>query len=746
MSLDLLHILIKAACADGLITEAERSHLVKEADKVGVSIDNLNFLINTELENLKKSINSGFVTKNFKNIEQSGFITDNKLNTEQSGFIAENKNIEQSGFITSENKNLESGFVTDNKFDNYSFSLNKIFTDVSNLAEQGAMSQVQKGKYLGKWVVIKRLKHEFRDNKKYIELFYKEFENAYHLEHQNIARINGKSQDTEGIYYFMEFIDGRPLKDLINTNGIENGKLVKKIGLEILDALSYVHKKQIFHRDLKPSNILVTYKGDNVKLIDFGLALTDDFDDDLKTVGTPKYAAPEQFTQGFNADARSDIYSFGLIFLEILSGQIENQNIANERSEQAFTIIKKCSDKNPQLRYSNCEQIIDDLRSIEIADILEGENILQKKANLVHENKIDDIQTLVEFFKFTHSKWKSGDLQFFDNEFSEDPTFEEKAENNSYLDLIIKFLDKDFETVFKNYFFVKGEYLIKYDKKKFLLTNFRLFLRNSDNEAYKLIFLNKINLQNEKINTSKPPIYVGFRNLKIWQSDWELILKLFVKKDWEQLSENQLNILENKKDKARKIIDSAKVSLSYEFYNFSYDDIAFTTVYDFLKLTKTNWESIEFSKYYGNKIIDHTESIKSYIATIESVFNIYYPVKEEFLILDCFHKNGFFTNFRMFYFEELTKKYKVILLKDIEKYQIKDDIFSDSGIVEIFTKYNEKIELPLKFQSTGYAKQLKSEMSRIQQFISISSSVDLFKTKNFKHITQTKDAISLNYF
>jgi serine/threonine protein kinase len=730
MSLKLLEILIKAACSDGIITDAERFHLEKEAEKVGVSTENLIFLINSELENKIKSETSGFETVKENLSDQSGFIVDNETINNQSGFL------------TSENNNLESGFITDNKSENYTFNLNQIFTDVTVFPTQGAMSLVQKGKYLGKWVIIKRLKPEFSNNQKYIELFYKEFENAYHLDHLNIARINGKGQDSEGNYYYMEFVDGRPLSELIKIKGIEDGKLIKKISLEILEALSYVHKKQVFHRDLKPSNILVTFKGDNVKLIDFGLALTDSYDDDLKTVGTPKYAAPEQFTHGFNADARSDIYSFGLILLEMLTGQIDNNEIAKLRSNELFAIINKSIDKNVLERYSNCEQIIEEIKNIEIKD---NTNIFFETKITEITNKIEDIQTFEEFFKFTHFKWKNGDLQYLDNPYSDEPTFTEQAESQIYFDLIIKFFDNNFEENFKNNFFVKGEYLIKYDKKKFLLTNYSLFIRNHENESFKLLLLNQINPKTEKLLTSHS-IYINFRNYKIWRSDWELIIKLMEKKEWEVLTENQLKILENKKTQSRKYLNEKDIILSYELYNISYKDFPFISIHDFISNTKTIWESLEYSKYYGNRIIDHTETIKSYISDIEEVFSTFYPFKNEFLLLDCFHKQGFITNFRLFYYDSIQKKYHAIILKNIKSYSIADDLYTDLGGLQVITHDNRKINLSLKYENTGFAKTRKNEMYRIQQFLVRNDIETLVNENKISYLALTKDLISAIYF
>jgi len=336
MDLNLLKIMIESACSDGVISDEELEILKGKAAEMGVAEGDLDFLIHCELNKVKSlsGIKSTKVKKEIIQPEASGFITSEPVDTSnQSGFV--NQNISQ-------------------------FNQEK-FTDVSVLSNQGAMSIVQKAKYLGKWVIIKRIKPEHKDDLTYQELFFKEFENAYHLDHEHIARLLGKGVDEQGAYYYMEYIDGRELTELIGTGGLKNIILVKKISEQILEALSYLHKKQIYHRDLKPANILITYKGDNVKLTDFGLAQADIFEDNLLKVGTPKYASPEQLVKGNSADHRADIYSFGLILLEMLTGQVADNQKAESIDTKLYRIIDRCVQELPQNRYMSCDDIIKEL-------------------------------------------------------------------------------------------------------------------------------------------------------------------------------------------------------------------------------------------------------------------------------------------------------------------------------------------------------------------------------------------------
>ena len=119
-------------------------------------------------------------------------------------------------------------------------------------------------------------------------------------------------------------------------------ELTDRIVDGICDALSYLHSKQILHRDLKPSNILVTFKGDNVKLIDFGLSDSDTHSILKAPAGTVDYTAPEVL-KGAKADIRSDIYSLGIILFQL--------------SKKYFRVARKCCETRPAARYASAAEV-----------------------------------------------------------------------------------------------------------------------------------------------------------------------------------------------------------------------------------------------------------------------------------------------------------------------------------------------------------------------------------------------------
>lgn len=145
----------------------------------------------------------------------------------------------------------------------------------------------------GKIVVLKAIREEFRDNFLYEEILRKEYEIGKSLNHPNIreyyslAPVQGLGTCIE-----MEWIDGRPLDEFLPECKADNA-LCDKIAAQLIDAVRFMHLKQVIHRDLKPSNILITRNGQNVKLIDFSLSDSDSYCTLKGHAGTARYASPE---------------------------------------------------------------------------------------------------------------------------------------------------------------------------------------------------------------------------------------------------------------------------------------------------------------------------------------------------------------------------------------------------------------------------------------------------------------------
>lgn len=179
----------------------------------------------------------------------------------------------------------------------------------------------------GKLVALKSLKPEYVGNPFYEGHLRKEYEIGRSLDHPNICpTLDFMNIPALGNSIVMQWIDGKSLVDWSLDLSERRSKdlsakcLIRKIILELCDALEYLHRNQIVHRDLKPGNIMITKNGQNVKLIDFGLADADWYAVLKNPAGTKDYISPELMA-GESVDCRTDIYSLGRIMqrLEVYS-------------------------------------------------------------------------------------------------------------------------------------------------------------------------------------------------------------------------------------------------------------------------------------------------------------------------------------------------------------------------------------------------------------------------------------------
>lgn len=194
------------------------------------------------------------------------------------------------------------------------------FSDILPVDKNGATSDCFKVRIHSKWHFLKRPKKTFTTNPLYIAAFEKEFDLGFTLEHPNIVRYLSKGTDKDGIYILTEYIDGQTLSDfrLKNSDFFKKEENIRKLLLQLLSALDYLHNRQIVHLDLKPDNILITNNGNNIKLIDLGLSYSDCYTE--ITGGTQSFGSPEQFAKPQLIDYRSDLYAFGKIVLYLFTG------------------------------------------------------------------------------------------------------------------------------------------------------------------------------------------------------------------------------------------------------------------------------------------------------------------------------------------------------------------------------------------------------------------------------------------
>jgi predicted Ser/Thr protein kinase len=191
---------------------------------------------------------------------------------------------------------------------------------------QGGMASVFKAYHalLDRYVAIKVLHIAFNEDASFLARFQREARVVARLEHPNIVPIYDFAEDEGRPYLVMKFIDGETLKARL-----ERGRLSQDEILAVLDtvgaALAYAHRQGVLHRDVKPSNVLLAKDG-QIYLADFGLARMAQSGESSLTadrlVGTPQYISPEQAVSRADLDARTDIYSFGVMLYELCVGQV----------------------------------------------------------------------------------------------------------------------------------------------------------------------------------------------------------------------------------------------------------------------------------------------------------------------------------------------------------------------------------------------------------------------------------------
>jgi serine/threonine-protein kinase len=188
---------------------------------------------------------------------------------------------------------------------------------------QGAMGEVHRAHdtVLGRFVAIKTMSAGIGQNDDLRKRFHREAQSAARLNHPNIVTLYDFGEDQGKIFMAMELLEGSDLKDVIKLGGLS---LDAKLDLreQICDGLAAAHAASVIHRDLKPPNIHVL-PDCKVKIVDFGLARLGSTSDMTKTgmvMGTPNYMSPEQ-VRGERVDARSDVFSLGAVFYELLSNR-----------------------------------------------------------------------------------------------------------------------------------------------------------------------------------------------------------------------------------------------------------------------------------------------------------------------------------------------------------------------------------------------------------------------------------------
>ena len=247
----------------------------------------------------------------------------------------------------------------------------------------GGMADVYKAKdhKLNRFVAVKVLKPEFREDTTFIRKFRSEAQAAAGLTHPNIVNVFDVGDD-EGVYYIvMELIEGITLKEYIAKKGKLSIKEATSIAIQVSMGLEAAHNHGIVHRDVKPQNIIISTDG-KVKVTDFGIARAASSNTISSNVmGSVHYSSPEQVRGGYS-DEKSDIYSLGITLYEMVTGRVPFDGdttvaIAIKHLQEEMVppsvyteelpysleqIILKCTQKSVNRRYEKMEDVIADLK------------------------------------------------------------------------------------------------------------------------------------------------------------------------------------------------------------------------------------------------------------------------------------------------------------------------------------------------------------------------------------------------
>ena len=305
----------------------------------------------------------------------------------------------------------------------------------------GGMSVVYKGKdqKLNRNVAIKVLKTEYREDANFVRKFREEAQAAACLAHPNIVNVYDVGEE-QGIHYIvMELVEGITLKNYIERKGKLTIREATSIAIQVSMGLEVAHNNEIVHRDIKPQNIMISKDG-KVKVMDFGIAKAASSETIASNaMGSVHYTSPEQARGGYS-DAKSDIYSLGIVMYEMVTGRVPFDGettvaVAVKHLQEEMTspktfcpelplsleqIIYKCTEKIAARRYANMAELIADLK----------QSLQTPDESFVKQVNVDEAAKTVMITKedLTQIKKETGRIQLPEDESEEGEEYDDYEE------------------------------------------------------------------------------------------------------------------------------------------------------------------------------------------------------------------------------------------------------------------------------------------------------------------------------
>jgi serine/threonine protein kinase len=294
---------------------------------------------------------------------------------------------------------------------------------LTEVVGQGAYAIVYKGMHrdLDMPVAIKMMRHDMAMEADFIEGFHREARTIAGFRHENIVKIFDIEEKYRTVFIIMEYLEGKPLRQILNSDGRLPAYQVVKYVQQICSGLQYAHRQQIVHQDIKPGNIFVL-PGDEVKIVDFGLSVP--CGTEAMMTGTPFYMSPEQI-ECLPVDTRADIFALGIMAYEMVTGnrpfaETDGWKVMDLHVEQDIpdpaeaaadipeplrNMIRKACAREPDKRYQEIGEVLMELSPLLEDFDLSGEPALPEgnhrtTLSILHQGEhSEQLQQLIEEFK-----------------------------------------------------------------------------------------------------------------------------------------------------------------------------------------------------------------------------------------------------------------------------------------------------------------------------------------------------------